>query len=137
MKNIYIICFAILLLFHLNSCINSSQNDSKELYALFVGTNDENYDNNKIASAGGGSIEGKVLLFINENPISFFSTGGKVIHLNHWIKNGNNTLYFEGKSQKNIYLKVARMYNNKVSEIILKKIISPKSVKKKYDINLM
>jgi len=75
-------------------------------YSIYVGTSDDEFNNDRSAVATGNGIVGEVVILINSNPISFFSGYGDMIQINHWLRMGENTLSFRGQSSEDIYFKI-------------------------------
>ncbi|WP_153304411.1 hypothetical protein [Desulfosudis oleivorans] len=123
MKKTLIIAVLIGLILFL-SCLNKNRHNNNHNYALFIGTNPNNFEDDSSAAASGKNIKGGLMLYINKNPIHYYTGYGEVISINEWIKPKNNSYSIKGFSSENIYLKIAKInHNNQKISVIDKKYI--------------
>lgn len=93
-------------------------------YNIYIGTHNDGFDEDDMASASGDAIEGDVLIYINNNCISRYSGYGTTIQINQWLKKGENKYSFVGASSKKIYIKIVK-YNSKGKDF---KVLAKKTI---------
>ena len=101
----------------------SKKKEAPVVYRALLGTDKSSYEQDG-AFAGGEDVGGEVLVLVNGNPIDFYSSGGSIIPLNHWIRPRNNELTIKGAHSKPLYVKIAKSKGQDVT-VILKREFPP------------
>ena len=103
---------------------SASGQDQPISYTISVGSDKASYDDETKVSAGGEDIGGRATIRINGNPVAFHQSAGKFLTINQMLKPGENTLSFDGKFAKNLYVKVLRIQGNNLLDVVAKKEIA-------------
>jgi HEAT repeat protein len=77
-------------------------------YYAWLGADGDDFDRDDNASAGGGKIGGRVVLWVNGERAGDYSGGGQVDPLGKWLRPGKNELTLSGRHDKPVYVKVTR-----------------------------
>lgn len=94
---------------------------NREVYAIGLGTDAADFDNDQGIKLSGDEIKGNVFIFINGNPVAAYHAGGLFKQVNQYLKNGINTISIQGDFDKTLYLKLALMKGDEFQSVIAKK----------------
>jgi len=117
------------LVFILGACVAIALNNrhgSKGRLVLALSESDSRFDDNHVISIGGTKLGGTAIAYLNDDPITAWSGGGKLIQLQHWIRETSCTIHIEGSFVKPIYAKIAMMKDDEVEAVLARKIINPR-----------
>ncbi len=100
-----LIVFSLLLI--VNGCSSDQGESTKPVpfYTLLLST-EEDPENGQALAAEAADLDGEVVVFVNENPVSLFSSSGQMLPLGQWIRNGKNTISMKGKHGGDLFFKV-------------------------------
>ena len=101
-----------------------AQDAAPVLIMLAVGSNAEGFNDDTTLSAGGEPVGGMVVLRLNGNAIAFHTMAGTILTINQMLKPGENTLSIEGKFEKTLYVKIARVQGGQLLGIDAKKAVA-------------
>ena len=77
-------------------------------YQAVIGADGKDFDRDDNASAGGGKIGGRVVLWVNGKQAGDYTGGGQVLPLGKWLRPGENALTLTGRHDKPVYVKVIK-----------------------------
>lgn len=102
----------------------------KEIYIIGVGTDSNDFENNAAISASGNEITGSAIIYINDNPVMGYNSGGTIKQINQYIKNGENSIQIRGKSDKSLFVKIGILLGKEVKNVVIKKEFTPNDILK-------
>jgi HEAT repeat protein len=76
---------------------------------VFVNSSRSNFEEG-LSTDSGPPIGGKVLLWINGDPVAFFEGGGQMFNVDRWLRRGKNEISVSGKHDNPVYVAVANHY---------------------------
>lgn len=106
--------------------VAAAQEKAADVYMVALGSGDAvlSEDANLLVAMG-EDIGGRVVMRINGNPVGFLSTGGLLIEVNQYLRPGENELTLEGESKKPVHVKIGRMRDHKLEQVVGKRSFSP------------
>ena len=99
-----------------------------DIHVITIGTNGDGFEDDSGVSASGGEINGDVLVFINGNPVVDYRTGGVFAQINHYLRDGDNTIHLEGDPDKSLFVKVGLMAGPEFKRVVAKREFKPVDV---------
>lgn len=76
-------------------------------YTLLLSTGPKGFEGEEL-TVGGPGLDGRVIVFLNDNPIDCFACSGRAQPITGYLRKGWNTLAFDGKHSGTLYVRVAR-----------------------------
>ena len=96
-----------------------------DIHVITVGTDGHGFEDDSGVSASGSDITGDVLVFINGNPVIDYRTGGVFAQINHYLRDGDNTIHLEGNPNKSLFVKVGLMAGPEFKRVVAKREFKP------------
>jgi hypothetical protein len=77
-------------------------------YMAFINSQRTYFEEETLGFSSGGQLHGKVVLWVNGNPIKTFEGGGSMFPLDQWLRPGKNELSVSGLRVGTVYVLVAK-----------------------------
>ncbi len=112
-------------------CVScQAMSNETKIYAFYIGTNQDGFENNSVASASGEDIAGGIFLYLNGNPVAYYGGYGKMVQVNQWLKKDENSFTLKGVSSKPLYVKVVKYdLNGKDFKVLAKEYVKSGNMK--------
>lgn len=95
--------------------------DPPPYYYAWLDADGKDFDKDDNASASGGEIGGRVVLWVNGQRASDYSGGGQFLGLEKWLRPGKNELTLSGRHEKPVYVKVTKHTGGGFEGVVAKK----------------
>jgi hypothetical protein len=77
-------------------------------YHAWIDASGDDFEKNDNASAFGGKIGGRIVVWVNGRRVGDYSGGGQVLNLDKRLRPGKNDLTLSGRDEKPVYVKITR-----------------------------
>ena len=101
-----------------------------EIFVITVGSDGSDFEDDSGISAGGGDLDGDILVYINGNPVMDYGSGGIFKQINQYLRSGSNSVMLKGRSNVPIFVKIGVMAGPEFKRVAAKKQFKPGEITK-------
>lgn len=112
-------------------CSTNATARTQDVFVIAIGTDGRDFDRDSGISASGDEIDGDVQVFVNGNPAIEYRSGGVFKQINHYLKDGVNSVHLQGTSDKDLFVKIGLMAGAEFKHVVAKREFRPDQVSKR------
>lgn len=101
---------------------------ASDVFVIAVGSDAQGFDDDSGISAAGDETPSDVVVFINGNPVADYRSGGVFKQINHYLKDGMNSIHLRGSSENSLFVKIGLMAGAEFRRVVAKREFKPAEV---------